>query len=77
MELISICYPWSLLRERDHPRHITRKEKTQYVFLDQKHNITDRAQARSTNVASGGASTVETDSPECGQPTDRGQLKTR
>jgi len=52
------CENWILLGEIDHPKHITRKEKkrkTQNV-LKWEHNIIDRARARSTYAASGGAS---------------------
>ena len=50
-----------------------KKSKTQEI-LEWKYNSMDHDQARTTDAASGGASRVET---ECGQPSDRGRLKTR
>ena len=57
---------WRPPGERDHAKHVTRKEnrKTQNI-MEREHNIMDRAEARSTDAASGGASRVETDGPQC------------
>ena len=56
----------TLLGEEEDPRH-----------LGTKRNNTDWAQTKTTDAASGGASTVERDCPQRGQPSDRGRLKTR
>ena len=50
-------------QNRDHPRHSTRNEKKTKTkdVLGQEHSVMDRAQARSTDAASGGASGVETE----------------
>jgi len=67
---------WRLLGEKDHPRHIAsweKKRKTQDI-LEWEHISMDRAQARSTDVASGGASRMET---QCKQPLDWARPKMR
>ena len=60
-------------RKRSSQAHYsTRKTEKRNTLdiLDKEHNIIDRAQPRSTDAASGGMSTVETNCPQCGQPSD-------
>ena len=45
-------------------------------MLEWEHNVMVQAEPRTTDLASGGVSRVETDCPRCGQHSDRGQLKT-
>ena len=44
--------------------------------LEWEHNSIYRAKARTVDTASGEASTVQTNCPECGKPSDRGRLET-
>jgi len=73
---VSVETAWTKRRSSKAHYYEREKRKTQDV-LEREHNIMDRAQARSTDAASGGASRVETDCPQCSQPSDRGWLKTR
>ena len=44
--------------------------------LEREHNSMDRAKARTVDTASGEASTVQTNCPECSKPSHRGRLET-
>ena len=68
---------WRKRSSKAYYQEIEEKEDSPHHILEREHDIMDRAQPRSTDAASGGASIVETDCPQYGQPSDQGRLKTR